>query len=103
MDLYQVAKQKVQEDKKAGIIPQVKKTRKSYIDELLQTPEVKKTARLLVKSYPKKTQALEILNDLLEKNGMLKTRKIKGKETLQKVTLSKLNTIIPKTRKKKVS
>ena len=71
----------------------------SPTDELLSDPEVKKTARYLVKSMSE-SKARETLNQLLEDEGRLPTTK-SGK--VVKITYQKFKTLLPKTRKKRVN
>ena len=91
--MLEKAKVKVKEEK----VKNEQSKKLSPMDELLSDPEVKKTARYLVKSMPQ-AKARETLNELLEEEGRLPVTK-SGKTV--KITYMKFKTLLPKPRKKR--
>ncbi|WP_457607560.1 hypothetical protein [Nitratifractor sp.] len=86
------AKKVVKESKK-----QETEKRLSPMDQLLSDPEVKKTARYLVK-HMSKMAAREKLNDILEEEGRL-PKTSTGKTV--RITYARFKTLLPKPRKKR--
>ncbi len=93
MSLLEKAKAIVKEQKKQT----TKKKRVLEMDQLLQDPEVKKTARYLVKHMSQK-QALDKLNEILESEGRLPKMK-NGR--IRKITYPRFRELLPKPRKKR--
>ena len=91
MSLLEKAKQIVKENKKES------KPKLSAMDQLLKDPEVKKTARYLVK-HMSQTEARNKLNEILEEEGRLPVRK-NGK--VAKITYARFKELLPKPRKKR--
>jgi len=88
MSLLEKAKKAVKEQKKETLSP---------MEQLLRDPEVKKTARYLVK-HMSQTEARNKLNEILEEEGKLPVRK-NGK--VAKITYSRFKELLPRPRKKK--
>jgi len=93
MSLLEKAKLAVRESKAK------KKPSLSPMDQLLNDPEVKKTARYLVK-HMSQAAAREKLNEILEEEGKLPVRK-NGK--IARITYARFKELLPKPRKKKES
>ena len=87
MSLLEKAKKVVKEQNKESLSP---------MEQLLRDPEVKKTARYLVK-HMSQSEARQKLNELLEEEGKLPTTKA-GKTV--KITYQRFKELLPKTRKK---
>jgi hypothetical protein len=87
MSLLEKAKQAVKEQKKETLSP---------MEQLLRDPEVKKTARYLVK-HMSQTEARNKLNEILEEAGKLPVRK-NGK--VSKITYARFKELLPRPRKK---
>ncbi len=88
MSLLEKAKQAVKEQKKETLPP---------MEQLLRDPEVKKTARYLVK-HMSQTEALKKLNEILESEDRLP--KTKAGKT-RKITYLRFKELLPKPRKKR--
>ena len=88
MSLLEKAKKAVREQKKETLSP---------MEQLLRDPEVKKTARYLVK-HMSQTEARNKLNEILEEEGKLPVRK-NGK--VAKITYARFKELLPRPRKKK--
>jgi hypothetical protein len=88
MSLLEKAKKIVKEQKKETLSP---------MEQLLKDPEVKKTARYLVK-HMSQTEARNKLNEILEEEGKLPVRK-SGK--VMKINYMQFKTLLPRPRKKK--
>jgi len=88
MSLLEKAKKIVKEQNKESLSP---------MEQLLRDPEVKKTARYLVK-HMSQSEAREKLNEILEEEGKLPTTRT-GKTV--KITYQRFKELLPKTRKKK--
>jgi len=88
MSLLEKAKKVVKEQKKETLSP---------MEQLLRDPEVKKTARYLVK-HMSQSEARNKLNEILEEEGKLPVRK-NGK--VAKITYIRFKELLPKPRKKK--
>ena len=88
MSLLEKAKKVVKEQKKETLSP---------MEQLLRDPEVKKTARYLVK-HMSQSEARNKLNEILEEEGKLPVRK-NGK--VAKITYARFKELLPKPRKKK--
>ncbi|WP_292655275.1 hypothetical protein [Nitratifractor sp.] len=88
MSLLEKAKKAVKEQKKETLTP---------MQQLLKDPEVKKTARYLVK-HMSQTEARNKLNEILEEEGKLPVRK-NGK--VMKINYMQFKELLPKPRKKK--
>ena len=88
MSLLEKAKKAVKEQKKETLSP---------MEQLLRDPEVKKTARYLVK-HMSQTEARNKLNEILEEEGKLPVRK-NGK--VAKITYARFKELLPRPRKKK--
>jgi hypothetical protein len=88
MSLLEKAKKVVKEQKKETLSP---------MEQLLKDPEVKKTARYLVK-HMSQTEARNKLNEILEEEGKLPVRK-NGK--VAKITYARFKELLPRSRKKK--
>ena len=88
MSLLEKAKKVVKEQKKETLSP---------MEQLLRDPEVKKTARYLVK-HMSQSEARNKLNEILEGEGKLPVRK-NGK--VAKITYARFKELLPKPRKKK--
>ncbi len=84
-------------DKAKKIVKEQKKETLSPMEQLLRDPEVKKTARYLVK-HMSQTEARNKLNEILEEAGKLPVRK-NGK--VAKITYPRFKELLPKQRKKK--
>ncbi|WP_456391989.1 hypothetical protein [Nitratifractor sp.] len=93
MSLLEKAKQVVKESKKKN----EPKKKLSEMDQLLKDPEVKKTARYLVK-HMSQTEAREKLNEILEEAGRLPVMK-SGR--VRKITYARFKELLPKPRKKR--
>jgi histone H3/H4 len=87
MSLLEKAKKAVKEQKKETLSP---------MEQLLRDPEVKKTARYLVK-HMSQSEARNKLNEILEEEGKLPVRK-NGK--VAKITYARFKELLPKPRKK---
>ncbi len=87
MSLLEKAKEVVKEQKKEVLSP---------MERVLKNPDVKKSARYLVK-HMSQTEARNKLNEILEEAGMLPVRK-NGK--IMKITYLHFKELLPKTRKK---
>jgi hypothetical protein len=88
MSLLEKAKKIVKEQKQETLSP---------MEQLLKDPEVKKTARYLVK-HMSMTEAHKKLNEILEEEGKLPVRK-NGK--VAKITYVRFKELLPKPRAKK--
>ena len=88
MSLLEKAKKAVKEQNKETLSP---------MEQLLRDPEVKKTARYLVK-HMSQSEARQKLNELLEEEGKLPVTRT-GKTV--KITYQRFKTLLPKPRKKK--
>ena len=88
MSLLEKAKKAVKEQNKETLSP---------MEKLLRDPEVKKTARYLVK-HMSQSEARQKLNELLEEEGKLPVTRT-GKTV--KITYQRFKTLLPKPRKKK--
>lgn len=84
------AKEAVKEKKKTG------EKKRSPMEQLLADPEVKKTARYLVK-HMSESKARETLNTLLEEEDRL-PKTASGKTV--KITYQRFKSLLPKPRKK---
>jgi hypothetical protein len=88
MSLLEKAKKVVKEQKKETLSP---------MEQLLKDPEVKKTARYLVK-HMSQSDARNKLNEILEEEGKLPVRK-NGK--VVKITYARFKELLPRPRKTK--